>query len=440
MQPFGIKTLEIITCKIFLLIKIVAYDTNTKKTSMTARNQLFTLNLKSRFMKNNLQSVLLKSVTNPLIFTMLIFSVFIGCKKDDTSMQSQVDARAQEDLMAKWGPPNIIVHKGESIQAAVNKAKAGMTIFIEPGVYRETILVDKQGIKLIGKLKRIGDEVIIKNPGDEENGIEVTGNGDGFTLANVTIKEFSDNGVFLNGADNYVISHVKAINNKEYGIFPVHCNNGLIEFCIATGSADTGIYVGQSTNVKMQFNTAYANVIGLEVENSSFVDVEFNSAYNNVAGIMVDVLPGHDIKTCSNINVRSNRFYNNNHENFGDTAELESSVPVGSGVIILGADQTVVEGNTVTGNDFTGIVVFSTLVLSVIAGVPPEEILSDIEPNPDGNIIVRNTLRNNGSNPPEIPGLPLPGVDLLYDGSGTNNCWKNNIFKTSSPSPLPACN
>lgn len=396
-------------------------------------------------MKNknkNGKSNLLKSFVQ-FLWLMLFTSLLMpACKKDAEPLQNNESLQAQSDeqLTAKWGAPTIVVRKGGSIQAAIDKARQNATIFIEPGVYKEALIVDKAGIKLIGKVSLTGEEVVIKNPGDAENGIRVTGNGDGFVLANVTVRNFLNNGVFLVNADNYVISHVKAINNKEFGIYPMQCNHGLIEFCIATGSADTGIYVDQSSDVKMQFNTAYANVIGLEVENSTNVDMAFNRSYNNTAGIVIALLPGNDIKTCSDVHIYSNLVYKNNHENFGDSGELETSIPVGTGILILGADKTIAESNTVTGNNFTGIVTFSTLVLSVIAGVPPEEILADIEPNPDNNVITANILKNNGANPPTIPDLPLPGVDLLYDGSGTNNCWKNNAYTTSYPSPLPSCN
>jgi parallel beta-helix repeat protein len=187
---------------------------------------------------------------------------------------------------------------------------------------------------------------------------------------------------FLTARINYIISNVKAIDNEEYGIFPVHSNHGLIEFCIATGSSDTGIYVGQSSDVKMQFNTAFANVNGLEIENSSDVEASFNQSYHNVLGMLVDLLPGKDVKTSSNIQVRSNHVYNNNHLNFGDSGELESNVPPGIGILVLGSRSNRYEGNPVTGNDFSGITVFSSLVLVVLAGVPPEDF--DIEPNPDG--------------------------------------------------------
>ena len=42
------------------------------------------------------------------------------------------------------------VKHGQSIQAAVAKAKAGDTIKVFPGTYRETIYVDKDDISLIG--------------------------------------------------------------------------------------------------------------------------------------------------------------------------------------------------------------------------------------------------------------------------------------------------
>ena len=384
-----------------------------------------------------------KHVINYIIITALIFSFSIGCKKDSAPIQSQQNVQAQaqtnDQLIAKWGMPSIVVHKGESIQAAVNKAKNNAIIFIEPGVYKEAIVVSKPGIKLIGKFSLTGDEVVIKNPGEEENGITVTGNGDGFAVANVTVKNFTENGVFLDSVDNFIISVVRSINNKAYGIFPVHCNHGSIEFCNVTGSDDTGIYVGQSSDVKIQFNTAYANVSGIEIENSSYVDAAFNQSYNNVVGIFVDLLPGKDVKTSTNVHVYLNHTYNNNHINFGEPDDLAAVVPTGLGILVLGTDQTVVEQNTINDNEFAGVVVFSTLVLSTIAGIPPDS-LSDIEPNPDGVRITKNTLHHNGYNPPVIPDLPLPGVDLLYDGSGTDNCWKDNIFKTSYPSPLPSCN
>jgi len=133
--------------------------------------------------------------------------------------------------------------------------------------------------------------------------------------------------------------------------------------------------------------------------------------------------------------VARNRVHDNNHVNFATPGEIESFVPSGAGILVVGTDRTSVVGNIVTGNQFTGIAVGSTLLLGALAGLPPEA-FADIEPNPDGARILRNTVTGNGGTSP-IPFLPA--VDLLWDGSGIGNCWRGNTYATSVPDPLPAC-
>jgi len=367
---------------------------------------------------------------------LIVLSTFLlpACKKEMTPTNDDSLNLKSKEVSSAEKVHRIVVHAGSSIQAAINTADAGSIIQVEPGIYKEAIVVNKPGIQIIGS--RIG--VIIQNPGDEENGITVNDNGDGFVLKNVAIQNFEENGIILIRVDNFTISHVTAINNGEYGIFPVHCSHGTIEFCLVKGHSDTGLYVGQSSEVKMQFNTALENVNGLEVENSSNITVIRNQSFNNVCGILIDLLPGKDVKTSANILVRNNSVFNNNHVNFGEPGSLESVVPKGLGILVLGADNVTMENNIVTGNQFAGITVFSTVVLGSLAGIPPEA-FADIDPNPDNARIIRNFVKKNGSNPPTLP-IPLPGVDLLWDGSGVNNCWTSNIFNTSFPSPLPKCN
>lgn len=357
-----------------------------------------------------------------------------ACKKEMTPTDDDSLNLKTKEVSSAEKEHRIIVHAGSSIQAALNTADAGSIVQVDPGIYKEAIVVNKPGIQIIGG----GIGVVIQNPGDEENGITVTDAGDGFVLKNVAIQNFEENGIILTGVDNFTISHVTAINNGEYGIFPVHSSHGTIEFCVVKGHSDTGLYVGQSSDVIMQFNTALENVNGLEVENSSNVSVVRNQSFNNVCGILIDLLPGKDVKTSANILVRNNNVFNNNHVNFGEPGSLESVVPKGLGILLLGADNVTMESNIVTGNDFAGITVFSTLVLGSLAGIPPDQ-FADIDPNPDNARIVRNLVKKNGSAPPALP-IPLPGVDFLWDGSGVNNCWASNIFTSSFPSPLPKCN
>lgn len=331
----------------------------------------------------------------------------------------------------------ITVNAGESIQAAIDAALPGQTIYIKPGTYSESIVVEKANIKLIGLKGGHDERVIIMNPGDEDNGITVRDKGDGFMLKNVTVRDFRENGVFLVRVDGFELIKVTTINNGEYGLFPVRCINGLIEDCSATGHTDTGIYVGQSEKIVVRKNIAYGNIIGLEVENCSDILVSHNEAYNNTGGMLVILLPGLTVKASANILLTENNVYNNNLANFALPGDgFEVLVPQGSGILVVGVDNVLIKNNKILNNDFTGVAVVSTLVLGSLSGLPPEA-FADIEPNADGVNIANNKVEDNGSSPPA--GLPLPGVDLLWDGTGLNNCWKNNQYTTSFPSSLPAC-
>ena len=335
----------------------------------------------------------------------------------------------------RLGRPDVIVHPGGSIQAAVAAAGPGTVIQIEPGTYAEAIHVSVPGIALVGQRGRDGRGVVIENPGGEDNGISVEPGSNRFVLLNVTVRGFADNGVLLNGVDGFLLAGVSAQDNGEYGLFPVHSSNGVIERCRASGHNDTGIYVGQSHDVTVRNSVTFANVNGIEFENSQRVRGIANEAYDNVVGILVVVLPGLDVKTTSDVLVAGNRVHDNNHPNFAPPGDLASFVPSGSGVLIVGADRATVEGNAVSGNQFTGIAVGSTLLLGALAGLPPEA-FSDIEPKPDHVVIRDNQVTGNGTASP-IPFLPA--VDLLWDGSGVGNCWGRNRFVTSFPDPLPAC-
>jgi parallel beta-helix repeat protein len=335
---------------------------------------------------------------------------------------------------ARLGRPDIVVPAGGSIQAAVDAAQPGDVIEIEPGTYAEAIHVALPGLTLAGRSR--GGRVVIENPGGADNGITVEPGSDGFVLADVTVRGFHENGVFLSGVHGFLLSGVTAQDNGEYGLFPVHSSDGLIERCRASGHDDTGIYVGQDTNVTVRASVTFANVNGIEFENVQRVRAVDNESYDNVVGILVVLLPGLDAKTSSDVLVARNRVHDNNHANFAPPGDLASFVPTGSGILVVGADHVTVEDNLVRGNQFVGIGVASTLVLGQLAGLPPDA-FADIEPDPDFDRIAHNVLVRNGEAASPIPFLPA--VDLLWVPAGSGNCWSRNVFATSFPTPLPAC-
>jgi hypothetical protein len=138
--------------------------------------------------------------------------------------------------------------------------------------------------------------------------------------------------------------------------------------------------------------------------------------------------------------VRKNRVHENNLPNSSHEG-VEQLIPSGSGILVIGTDLTTVRQNLVTGNSFVGIGVANTTLLARLGGFP-----IDVEPFPDHTRVIGNTALGNGGAQP-IPFLP-PGVDLIWDGTGTDNCWSRNRFGASldlnllggTPTPvLPAC-
>ena len=110
----------------------------------------------------NLPKNLQKETGWILAILLLITTATTSCKKDltDNSNEQLITAAAK-----KGKSPDIIVHSGQSIQAAVNAASAGFIIQIEAGTYKESIVINKPGIQLIGSENQ---EVIINNQDGEK--------------------------------------------------------------------------------------------------------------------------------------------------------------------------------------------------------------------------------------------------------------------------------
>jgi parallel beta-helix repeat protein len=319
--------------------------------------------------------------------------------------------------------PTVEVHAGQSIQAAVDAAQPGTVIFIDPGTYDQSVTIGKPDIILAGLGGPGG--VVIQNPGGQDNGVTVDPGANGFALLNVTIQNFGANGVFLSGMRRFVIAGVTAINDGCYGIFPSQVANGLVLGCSASGNNDTGIYVGQSADVAVLGSSAQSNVNGIEVENSVNVAVLGNVIVDNTTGILVDLLPGLQVPIGGNTLVADNFIFANNHPNFSSPQDISSLEIGGVGVFVLGTTNTTIANNLVLGNTLIGIGVASSDLLTLLGNGP----VQGIQPNP-----VHTRVRGNN-----ISGAPL-GADLLWDGSGSSNCWSDNTFQTQfSLRPFPTC-
>ena len=327
---------------------------------------------------------------------------------------------------------NVIV-VSTTIQAAVDAAHPGDIIRVPPGIYRENLLVTKNNITIKGQSGAIPDGTGL--PGN--SGITVRASSpssriNGFKLTGLQIQNYGRNGVILVRVDNYQIEDGKYINNEEYGIFPIRSSHGLIRSNQVSGSNDTGIYIGQSQDAIIQGNYVSDCTVGIEVEVSSTITVKDNRLTGNTIGMTAVVLPGLSLTVTTDIQIIDNTFDNNNRANpVTDPTDILSQLPSGSGLLIFGADHVIVKDNKVVQNNSVGIAV--TQLPPALASLDPR-----IDPFPDYNAIIDNVVMENGSNPdPKL--VPFPPGDLLWDVSGTGNCWSDNAFNTAFPSSLPVC-
>ena len=201
----------------------------------------------------------------------------------------------------------------------------------------------------------------------------------------------------------------------RYGIYPITCDQVLIEDNDVSGATDSGIYVGQSTHVIVRRNNAHGNPGGIEVENSTNVEVYANRAFDNAGGILVFNTPDLPIENGKLTNVHDNIVDGNNHTNFG--LGFVAGLPVGLGILIASASQTEVHDNTITNNNSTGTLIVGCYIfngfMECSSAVP-------FNPWPQTNWIHDNIYRANGVSPdPQFAVLVTPGSpvqDILWDG------------------------
>jgi len=364
----------------------------------------------------------------------------------------------------------IVVRPGQSSQAAVDRADPGDTIAVYPGRYREpgtpcpthpdrlcAVAITKDNLRLTG-LATPGHPVLLEAAGGQDEGISIAKRGaagpacltdssqriHGASVQGFTVNNFAGDGIALFCVEDFTIRNCSANGNGDYGIFPSHSGPGQVTGCVATGSNDTGIYVGVSHDVRVNHNAAHGNVSGFEIENSFGVEMDHNLATGNTGGILSFTLPGLDIRFNHDNSIHHNTVLLNNKPNTCTPPGDVCLVPVGTGILMVAVQSNQVHDNTVLGNNSFGI----TLSDFCTATQLPRELCNDsilgFDPFPNHNRIEENVALGNGTHPDRERIPPeIPGADLFWTGLGSGNCWADNLSLINvwplSPQPLPAC-
>jgi parallel beta-helix repeat protein len=357
---------------------------------------------------------------------------------------------------------NLVVHPGQSIQAALDRAQPGDTVTVHPGTYQEAgrpcphdasevcaVSVTKDRISLVAP-----KGATLKSAAGQNDGIAFSPVGavgaaclrdaskrlHGATVRGFTVRGFSDDGIFVFCAEDVVIEGNTAVDNKQYGIFPSHVLGGSVIGNHASGALDTGIYVGQSRDVLVEANVAQANVSGFEVENSSGVTVRRNLATGNTGGILTFALPSLDVHVNQDNVIEDNVSAANNMPNECTGGDV-CLVPVGTGIIAVSVQRNLIRRNVVVGNDSLGIALTDFCTAAQLDEKTCASLDIQPSPFPNDNRISGNVVLGNGRDP-DTTRVPreLAG-DLVWTGTGDGNCWSRNLAGTVAPAGivLPSC-
>lgn len=194
-------------------------------------------------------------------------------------------------------------------------------------------------------------------------------NGKDITIRDIGIYEAPNNGIKYTDTDGIHVKSVATVwegelnaDNGAYGLYPVESQNILIEDSYVRGSADAGIYVGQSSNIVVRRNVSEENVAGIEIENSMEADVYDNEANKNTGGILIFDLPIGNGLYGSGVRVFDNDVEDNNADNFANQSDNPAGVhivPPGTGIILLSTLDVEIYNNELSNNETMAVAVSS---------------------------------------------------------------------------------
>nr|WP_229876790.1 right-handed parallel beta-helix repeat-containing protein [Streptomyces nojiriensis] len=355
------------------------------------------------------------------------------------------------------------VHPGDSIQDAVNYARPGDIITVMPGTYYENVLITKRLT-----LRGFGARTVIKPPvtpvtpvtpvapvappasgaaaapvapgaakapaaatapsgralacSQADSGICVMGTAEqpvvGVDIRSLTVSGFKRNGIWASYTDRLSVQRVISEKNGTWGIAQERSTRGLFRDNTARDNAESGLFIANTVDREggatdtlgavVRRNTLTGNRIGVTVRRVRNLTVYGNTLTGNCGGVFVvgdEGEPG-----AGDMTIRNNRIHENNKFCKGNSRLPDIQ---GVGIVLTGAEQTVVRSNDIRGNVGASPLSGGILLFKSFVGAT----------NTD-NVIRDNVVRDNKP------------ADLANQGTGTGNQFVNNRCASSVPAGM----
>ena len=302
-----------------------------------------------------------------------------------------------------------------SIQKAVDAARPGDYVLISPGVYKETIKVTKPDLTIRG-LDR--NKVIIDGEFTRAMGIIVQ-NAQNVVVENLTVRYATVNNIYWTGSDGYRGSYLTSYNSGDYGIYAFASVNGIFEDSWASGSLDSGFYIGQCTNCKAVIRRVKSTLSGLGYSGTNaggdlvIQDSEWWDNYGG--GITPNTLDSEENPPQRGLLITGNYVHGNQNRDAPYKDPAFASV-YGVGIALMGTEDDIVVNNRVEDHEYFGILV------QPIPGLGPGA-------TPTGNLYATkgNQIRDN-----TVSGSGVADI-AMGAPAGEGNCFEGNDFGTSLP-------
>jgi hypothetical protein len=391
---------------------------------------------------------------------------------------------ASAAVAAGQGGSTLVVHDGESIQAAVDAAHSGDTIEIGPGYYREAVCVDHKGLTIVGagagqttiawpKWQSIADLPDVaatpcwtaqENADAEDDPTTLADDVSGLfflypdspvTVSGLTTRNHPASGIATWGADGYDVHDTAGVGHERYGVMAAASTDVSITgnyekgierpAPVYAGTGGVGLGDSDAANADISGNYVEGYNLGVFVRESRGGQITGNLVTGNCVGILFfddsatevpdtsHYVEGGDFTISRNASIANNRYC---------IAGRDGSQRVsGVGVSITNADHVTVVNNAIKDNHPVvpagqDPINYPPAGLNLVSFAPPPGTSPPGAPDP-GLVsyidVIGNYFADN--QPFDIwVTRPIPGT--LLEDPGPGIVFRDNQCTTSDPAEI----